>query len=630
MHRILLALLFLAPAVAAADPAYLAELVARSRELRLAERPEWLKLGHYVPNLIAPGVHSLVDSPGFFNAGDGKVNPQSELEATLASFFTTLEETPERQSPQCAFIARRAWLDEELRFDRQRLPLEQCRRYMEWHRALNAASLTIVLASAYVNNPGSMYGHTLLRVDAADQDERTRLLAYTVNFAANTDEKNGLVFAVNGLLGGYPGTFSMLPYYVKVREYTDMENRDLWEYQLDLRPEEVERVVRHTWELLPAYWQYFFFDENCSYHLLRLVQVARPELDLASPFRWWALPSDTVRELTRHEGLVAKVVYRPANATIIRSRLASLSAEEQTMAKELSVRKAAPDDVRGRAQNPARLAAVLETAHDYVDYRRATGKKDVPDAAALSRELVFARSRVDAPSQTPRVAAPARPDQGHGSARVGIGAGRYAGRTFQELDLRPVYHDLLDDQAGYVRGSQIEFFHTSLRRYEDERVRLERLTPLDMFSVAPRDDFFQPMSWRISAGWRRKPVENGTEPLALDVNGGVGGAWNAGTRVLAYALGEGAGRAHRDLRHGYSIGAGARLGALVDPAPRWRVHAHLQGSASLLGERDAPREFGLEQRLSITRDVAVRMDLSRRREARIQRNEASLSLLLYF
>ncbi|HUQ76222.1 MAG TPA: DUF4105 domain-containing protein [Burkholderiales bacterium] len=625
-----LAALLAPAAVLAADPAYLAELVARSREQRLAERPEWHKLVHYVPNVIAPGVHSLVDSPGFFNAPDGKTDPRAELEATLAQFFVPVEETAERQEAQCTFVARREWLDEKLGFDAGRLPRAACRRYAEWHEALNAKSLTVVFASAYVNNPSSMYGHTLLRVDAADQTERTRLLAYTVNFAANTNETNGLVFAAKGLLGGYPGTYSILPYYIKVREYNDMENRDLWEYQLDLKPEEVERVVRHTWELLSAYYQYFFFDENCSYHLLRLLQVAQPELDLASPFRWWALPSDTVRELTRHPGLVANVVYRPANATIIGARLRALSAPERRIAKELSLRMAGIDDARLAALAPERAAAVLETGHDYVNYRRATGEKDVPDPGVLARELLIARSRLDVPGQAPRTNPGTRPDQGHGSARIGIGAGRDAGRSFQELDMRASYHDLVDDDAGYVRGAQIQFFRTALRHYDNGRARIERFTPLDMMSLAPRSDFFQPMSWRISAGWRRSRVENGSEPLALDVNGGVGAAWELGERALAYALGEGSTRVHHDLRSGISIGAGGRVGALYDPAPRWRVHAYAQVLAPVLGERDSPRAFGLEQRLSLKRDVALRLDLSRRRESRIERNAASLSLLLYF
>ena len=243
------------------------------------------------------------------------------MDATLASFYSQVAETPERQNPQCRFIARRAWLDAELHFDRARLPWRDCPRYEEWHAAMNAATLTLVFASAYLNNPSSMYGHTLLRVDARDQNDRTRLLAYTINFAADTNETNGLTFAVKGLLGGYAGTFSVLPYYIKVREYNDMENRDLWEYELALTPEEVERVLRHAWELLSAYFQYFFFDENCSYHLLGLLQVARPELELTPPFRWWALPTDTVRAITKSPGLVARTVYRPANATIIAARL---------------------------------------------------------------------------------------------------------------------------------------------------------------------------------------------------------------------------------------------------------------------------------------------------------------------
>ena len=76
-----------------------------------------------------------------------------------------------------------------------------------------------------------MYGHTLLRMDAADQDERTRLLAYTINFAAGTEETSGFMYVLKGLFGGYPGVFSMLPYYLKVREYSDLEHRDLWEYR---------------------------------------------------------------------------------------------------------------------------------------------------------------------------------------------------------------------------------------------------------------------------------------------------------------------------------------------------------------------------------------------------------------
>src|SRR5690242_16963317 len=109
--------LLLCTSAGAADGGYLAELVARSRELRLAERPEWLKLGHYVPNVGGPGVHSLVDSPNFFNARQGKDDPRAELEGTLAAFFAPPDAKVSEQHPQCAFVARYGWLAEKLAFD---------------------------------------------------------------------------------------------------------------------------------------------------------------------------------------------------------------------------------------------------------------------------------------------------------------------------------------------------------------------------------------------------------------------------------------------------------------------------------------------------------------------------------
>jgi hypothetical protein len=627
----LLLLAFVAPCAFGADDAYLAGLVARSRALKLAERPEWRKLVHYLPDFAGGGVHSLVDSPEFFNAGPrGKSDPQAELEATLASFYSTSEETPDAQNPQCQFIARRTWLDEQLHFDRQRLPLRDCRRFREWHDALNAKGLTVVFASAYVNNPSTMYGHTLLRVDAQNQDERTRLLAYTVNFAANTNEREGIAFAVKGLFGGYAGTFSVLPYYLKVREYSDLENRDLWEYQLALSQEEVERVVRHAWELLPAYFQYFFFDENCSYHLNALLQVARPELDLTAPFRWWALPVDTVRVITAQPGLVARTVYRPANATIIGARLATLSEEERSIAKNMSLGRAqSADALRGR--DPQRAAAMLETSYDYVNYRRATGKRDVPDPAALARELLVARSEIDAPAQTPAVGPGTRPDLAHGTSRLGFGAGRRDGRNFQELAFHPTYHEVIDPEPGYARGAQIEFFDTAIRHYDDGGTRLERFVPVDILSLAPRDDFFQPRSWRVSGGWQRSFVRNGSEPLIAFFGGGGGAAWSdrAG-HALFYALGEAALRLNRELEGGYGIGAGARVGTMVDLTPRWRANAYAGGLDYFVGESDQPRRIGLEQRFTLGRDCALRFDLERRREAGRQFDSGTLSLQLYF
>jgi Domain of unknown function (DUF4105) len=624
--------LFHASAFAATNRAYLEELVAKSKQLRLAERPEWTKLVHYVPNLIAPGVHGLVDSPLFYNAPDGKNSPQAELEATLASFYSDIEENNEQQNPQCLFIARYTWLNQQLAFDPRRLPPRKCKRYEKWHATLNPSGLTLIFASAYLNSPSSMYGHPLVRVDAKDQDEHTRLLAYAITFAANTDETNGLAFAVNGLFGGYTGVFSILPYYAKVREYSNLENRDLWEYQLNLSSEEVDRVLMHAWELGSVYFQYYFFDENCAYHLLGLLQVARPELDLTSQFRWWAIPSDAVREIARQQGIVKKVIYRPASATVARYRLDGLNEQERELVKDLSVGHITVDDPALRALSDNRAAAVFETSQEYVDYRRIIGKNDVPDPAELERGLLTARSRLDIVGQELEVPMPEiHPDQGHGSSRFTLGTGRSDGRNFQELSARATYHDIMDSDGGYARGAQIEFFSLGLRHYNFSSTRVEKFTPVNILSLTPRDDFFQSMSWKISAGWQRVRIPDGREPLAFSLDGGAGGAWsNKRETALWYAMFDNSTRVNNNLESGYALGAGASIGGLFDFSARWRLHGYVRGMRYFLGQRDTPRSFGLEQRLALGRDLALRVDFARNWELQRTYNSGLVSMLFYF
>ena len=89
-----------------------------------------------------------------------------------------------------------------------------------------------------------MFGHTFLRIDQKGQTEQTRLLAYTINYAADVPSDAGLWYPIKGIFGGFKGFFSTPPYYLKVQEYRDIENRDMWEYRLTVLGSAVASVAR--------------------------------------------------------------------------------------------------------------------------------------------------------------------------------------------------------------------------------------------------------------------------------------------------------------------------------------------------------------------------------------------------
>jgi len=226
----------------------------------LASHPYWLKLGHYRQAVLSEW-KSEVDSKEFFFAKDGKLNPLTELYATIKAFDTVTSNTNEKDNPICQFPARYNWLKDKVKNQWHK---SQCNEIDKWKETLNPKGLTLVFPTAFMNSPSSMFGHTLLRIDAIDQTRNRELIAFAVNFAAQPDNNdNAAAYAIKGLLGKYPGNFTVMPYYRKVREYNDIESRDIWEYQLNFSEEEVEKVLMHLWEMqrattvLTNYWVYY-------------------------------------------------------------------------------------------------------------------------------------------------------------------------------------------------------------------------------------------------------------------------------------------------------------------------------------------------------------------------------------
>ncbi len=592
-----------------AESAYVSALLERTAVQQLATRREWQALLHY--RATATGWVSDIDDPRFFLSAHGKTDPEAELSATLSAFFSSELVGGVAQIAPCAFIARYRWLQAQLNFDAPRLPPANCAAFQQWAQALNAQGATLVFASAYLNNPASLFGHTLLRLDQRGQTEATRLLAYTVNYAADDSNSNVFMYAIDGLAGGFTGRFSVQPYYQLVRTYSDLESRDLWEYPLRLQPEQLQRLIEHIWELRNIEFDYYFLRENCAWQLLTLLEVANPELQLSATFRGWALPGDTIRALAENTDLITTAVARPARGSSIQRRYTALNSAEKTLLRQLVESQDIPPALH--KYPPPRQALLLELAFDQRQYLRAqrSQKGDILSADPEAYHLLKSRQALALPAAaiTPTPFA-GRPETGHASQRLGMGMGRRAGNHFLELNGRATYHDLLEPATGYTQDAQIELLNMALRYYpQRERWRLQRLTLLDITSLPAWNALNPRPSWRIHAGWEPLPTAQQIERGAFNLSADIGLALEssvAGRSVWFTSAGA-------SLDYGTALleehraGLTVNSGVLLHFTEQWKVLAQARWLEVVSGETSGGWRSEIAQNIAIDKQLALRM-----------------------
>lgn len=604
---------------------YLSLLLKQAQKEKLWNDPYWHTLLHYKRTLF--GFESLVDDPSFFQAPSGKHDPQAELEETIRGFF--LRDNDEKKKPAiCRFVARYHWLREKLNIDPSRLPVSECRKFKAMIDQIRPASATLIFPTAHINSPASMFGHTLLTIDTTSG---SRLLAYAINYSAVTRETFGPLFAFKGLFGLYPGYFSMQPYYTKLQEYSDIDNRDIWEYPLNLTVEEINRLLMHAFEMDLIYSDYYFFDENCSYNLFFLLDAARPSLHLADSMPLWVIPLDTIRKV-RAKGLTTDAIYRPSRASRITYLAFRLTPENLKIAGEVSTGQKEPESILSSEKNQESKTVIIDLASEYLQYLHAKKKTVLPQFQERFRKILQARSSLGAVEEESNISAPSRPDEGHLSNRFRGGAGfRDGGGFFQEIGFRPAYHQLIDDDRGYIEGAQIVFGDTSLRYYSsDHKIVLQSLDIIDILSVSPWNAFFRPVSWKIKTGFYRETGNDGQDHLIYRINTGGGFSFKQTARHLLYLLGEADFLSGGGLDEHHAGGIGASAGLISRLHRRWKIHLFTQGIYYPLTDRHDSWETGLQQNITLGTNSSLRLDARLSRTHGYERTEAMISYNCYF
>ena len=529
----------------------LAKAKQKALELEIYTSKQWLDLLHF-GNFFGfwRKSKSEIDSPNFFLAPQGNKDSKAELLATIEGFYQSVESVavpkdfeekvskantlldaavtslPKRSSAKedyhaiCRFPARFYYLDSLLHFEN--LPALQCEEFHTMREYVNPISATLIFPSAHINSPASMFGHTFLLLNSGFD---SRLLSFAINYQANADEnvENGFAFAFKGLLGMYPGSYSILPYYDKVKEYVDSESRDIWEFDLNLSKEEVAQMYRHIWELGDSWSYYYFFDENCSYNILWLLEVARPSLELRKKFIYQVIPPETLFVIA-NAGLMRNEIYRPSKRAKILEYEKQMTISDVRKAKKLAKGTLQASEVLDNdTLSLHQKQYILESSIEMSEYRYMKGKLEHEDYTQITHNLAKARATIgESPTLTPP--APASPLQANQSLRISpsyyLANATDSHKALSQgiaIDFRLTYHDISDNDKGYLKVAQIEFLKANahLQITPQSNIYLHNATILSLASFGNISKFFTPFSYRLETGFSRQFLHSNLRYYAM-------------------------------------------------------------------------------------------------------------------
>jgi len=574
----------------------------------VAMEPKWLALMHY--RVQGVGWESQGDQQQFFLSPEGRRAPLAELKANLAALQAGGDYA-------CRFPARYEWLRTRLSLAVPADPMQACPDLSAWYQQFPGRKISISFAASYLENPSSMFGHTFLKVY---QESNRELTSPTINYAARTAERGGdLDFMRKGLFGGFPGVADELPFYRRLRTYTENEGRDIWEYELKLRPDEIRQLLLHLWEVRDGTFNYYFLDENCAYRTLALIDVVRPELGLLRNHRALTVPVDTIRTLQAH-GIAGERTLWPAFPKLVRHHEQQLDRADVLRAAQIADNAQPAASVAQYA--PARQAAILQLAHEYLSVKISRDQAERETRKSTANAILRSRMTIDTAGPLAREVSAAPPETGHDGGALSVGLYEAGPRRGASLAWAGFQHTLIDRLAGYEPHAEITVLRPEARFDATGDVRLHRVDWLSVQSTLPASSLFKRPAWRLRLSTERKDFNDG-EHVVTSLGYHSGRAWSFGNTALAVMPGI-------SLDAGSKGGAAGSLAVLLSrQSSFWPSQLELGAEKVVLGTRVWRSSARFSTALVLSRNTSLALHAKRAFHPKPE-NEIGIALSVFF
>jgi len=333
----------------------------------------------------------------------------------------------------------------------------------KWLSNIQISKIKVVLASQFISNPASIMGHTFFKFTDETSPEYT---STAINYAARIpDTTSPLEYAYSGLFGGFMGVFSKSPYYEKVQEYSNIERRDLWEFEVDITREEIVFILKRIWELkFGTKLNYLFATENCSYMLVELINLVRPALPLTENFSTYVIPHETVKVLNKFN-LIKSIKFVPSARKELIYNYNELSDNDKEELLQVIVGK----------KNKKLSRAQLDTYLKYFALERYKNGGKLSLEQTKKRDDALIQRSKEMASNNISLTEPQTPLDSHDPYRLSL----YHLKTKSSSNgiiFNPGFHSFMDYSAGFLENSQFDFFTFDINFQKELTLRELTLT----------------------------------------------------------------------------------------------------------------------------------------------------------
>lgn len=427
------------------------------------------------------------------------LSPQQTAKSELISALQLVND----KNTVCSFPARYSWLKNKLNIPNSIIDISKCAKVTKFINELNTSNVSLVFTSAFFSAPGTMFGHSFIHLN---HKSGNKLLGYSINYAAIIPENENIFkYVYKGFSGKYVANYSVDHYYEKIKEYSDLEQRDMWEYELNLNTSQRQQLLYHIYELEDKTKQYTYAKMNCAYNLLWLIEVAKNESFDKDNFSY--LPADII-QIFNDKKLINSSSLIPSIQSKIVQNIKLLSNDELTqIIIDISYSKVSVEDFMNKNESTSDKQLVLSTSILYMQYLVAVGELENEDYQAIFLNILKIRSKLGKNTNKKDYAFISNSLNAHKSHKISIESGLKEEDFTSLITYRSGYQGLNDSSNGFIKGSELVYFETKVEVKEDD-IELNEFVLLSLSSLSPRSDLFKPISWQAGLKLDRDYIED--------------------------------------------------------------------------------------------------------------------------